>query len=230
MNAFIEAVRVDSDAEEGASPLSFRAIVPEPTKDEYAAMDVARQIECDLCGTTGYRPTTAEEAALVRAGGHEVRWDDSWAKMQWLEEEGWQRRSGATPTPCNACKGTGHRTPTESWYEWRVENWGTKWDAVFDGGSLIDLVFDENADVETSKELRGVDALPGRATYRFDTAWGPPVPVVLAAAERWPMLSFELAYGEPGNNFAGKVCAIGTDVREYDLPIEDVLSAQEMWF
>lgn len=67
-------------------------------------------------------------------------------------------------------------------YDFCCDYWGTKWDAM-----------------QTS-----VDAAPDGLTYYFLTAWSPPTPVVLAASEQFPTLSFELSYGEPSVGFAGE--------------------------
>lgn len=73
------------------------------------------------------------------------------------------------------------------WYGWRVENWGTKWDA---GDSYVEnptATPDGKSEVEVS----------------FDTAWAPPIPFLLKASEIFPELRFSLLYEEPGNDFCG---------------------------
>jgi hypothetical protein len=67
-------------------------------------------------------------------------------------------------------------------YNWRVNNWGTKWDAH-------DVVVDETSD-------RGVD-------FRFDTAWAPPVEAVRELSRLFPDAVIGLAYDEPGMDFGG---------------------------
>jgi len=66
------------------------------------------------------------------------------------------------------------------WYDWRVSNWGTKWDIE------AELVRDEN-----------------RAIYGFESAWSPPETAVMLMSERWPKLKFTLHYWEPGCDFSG---------------------------
>ena len=70
------------------------------------------------------------------------------------------------------------------WYEWRCNNWGTKW----------------NLDNDTE-----LDAGDDWAIFRFDTAWSPPIPFVERASEMFPTLEFQLEYNEPGNNIGGMV-------------------------
>ena len=85
------------------------------------------------------------------------------------------------------------RKPATFWFTWRCQNWGTKWD------------------VEASactKKLEAYDRyeyLRMRATYRFDTAWSPPVHWMHRASKRYPMLSFVLRFNEPGMCIRGQV-------------------------
>ena len=74
-----------------------------------------------------------------------------------------------------------------SWYDWCVENWGTKWDLC-------------EVSIERHDEHR--------ATLNFDTAWSPP----LAAYEKLMEMGFEIEafYYEPGMSFAG-IWENGTD-------------------
>lgn len=83
------------------------------------------------------------------------------------------------------------------WNGWRSENWGTKWN-VEDGARW--------------QSAAGVEHVA------FNTAWGPPLPVLERLAERFPGAEIELAYREPGMGFAGRaVFAIGACVEhEHD--------------
>ena len=73
---------------------------------------------------------------------------------------------------------------TDSWYEWRVENWGTKWE-----GSQNEIYSDS----------------PDELILSFETAWAPPSNWVKRVAMRFPNLSFRLVYMETGNEIAGKL-------------------------
>jgi hypothetical protein len=71
-------------------------------------------------------------------------------------------------------------------YEWCIENWGTKWPA----NSVV---------VEEARECpAGLEVL-----IRFDTAWSPPKPVIVAASMLFPSLVFELRYFDGGAGFRG---------------------------
>ena len=74
--------------------------------------------------------------------------------------------------------------PNFNWYNWQVNNWGTKWD-----------VNPDEADVEINDDLGG-DEL--EAVYSFSTAWSAPIEFYDAITEMFPTLTFD-AYGwEPG--------------------------------
>jgi hypothetical protein len=65
------------------------------------------------------------------------------------------------------------------WYNWRVENWGTKWEV----------------DVNTTRSGKTL-------ALAFDSAWAPPVPVFEAMHARG--FAVRAAYWEPGMAFAGE--------------------------
>jgi len=86
-----------------------------------------------------------------------------------------------------------------NWYDWSVKNWGVKWDA---GEAAF-------------------DASPGRRTYSFATAWGPPAEWARTASAAFPGLSLRLDYDESGMGFAGTLEVAGgatlvDESREYD--------------
>lgn len=83
-----------------------------------------------------------------------------------------------------ALKKYGHK----SWYDWRCENWGTKWDVCCE-----DIDSDANSE---NDELTYV-------SYRFDTAWSPPVEFLKNIYKKYPLLNFRLNYSEPGVAFEG---------------------------
>lgn len=67
------------------------------------------------------------------------------------------------------------------WYNWRMSNWGTKWDVK---ATLED--YDED-----------------RLEYYFDSAWSPPTLWLERVSEEYPALEFRLKYEEEGNGFLG---------------------------
>ena len=70
-----------------------------------------------------------------------------------------------------------------NWYNWNVDNWGTKWDIYQDA----------------FRAMRGV--------YIYDmsflTAWSPPLPFLDALAKQFPGLVVSISFFEPGMQFLG---------------------------
>ena len=90
-----------------------------------------------------------------------------------------------------------------SWFDWRVNNWGTKWDASD--------VYTENS---TETEL----------VYSFSTAWDAPTVWLGKICEQFPLLRFHLSFSEIGNQFQGEmICEKGEVVENY---IKDYVNEQ----
>ena len=70
----------------------------------------------------------------------------------------------------------------DRWYDWRLANWDTKWDA-----------YDVNV----------TDDDPDQLEVEFNTAWSPPEAVCHAMREQFPDLSVSWFYDEPGMEIAG---------------------------
>ena len=81
----------------------------------------------------------------------------------------------------------GTTAPSEepNWYDWAVENWGTKWD--------VDVNIEDMA-----KEITWLS---------FNTAWGPPTAWLKKVAKRFPKVKFQLKYQEDGMCFFGVATA-----------------------
>ena len=70
----------------------------------------------------------------------------------------------------------------DRWYNWRVYNWDTKWDAY-------DVVV--------------TDDDPESVEIEFNTAWSPPEAICSAIREQYPDVSVSWFYDEPGCEIAG---------------------------
>ena len=70
----------------------------------------------------------------------------------------------------------------ERWYDWRIENWGIKWDI-----GDIDLQ----------------DEDPQQLIYTFETPWGPPEYICSALRKKFENLSITWFFDEPGCELAG---------------------------
>ena len=71
---------------------------------------------------------------------------------------------------------------SDNWYDWRVNNWGTKWNSY-----SCELVEQEDDYV----------------VYTFDTAWGPPTGVIEALREQCPDFHISAFFDEPAMEEAG---------------------------
>jgi hypothetical protein len=74
------------------------------------------------------------------------------------------------------------RSATPLWYDWRCENWGTKWQPSVHSVELVGDNF---------------------ASILFDTAWSPPIQVIFQASKMFPETTFTLHYYEGGMCFQG---------------------------
>ena len=72
--------------------------------------------------------------------------------------------------------------PDDRWYDWRIQNWDTKWDAY-------DVVV--------------TDDDPESVEIEFNTAWSPPEAICNQIREDYPDVSVSWFYDEPGCEIAG---------------------------
>ena len=71
----------------------------------------------------------------------------------------------------------------DRWYHWCIDNWGTKWEP--------DIA---SVDGDQDSEMLEIT---------FNTAWSPPQGVVEKMREKYPKLTFQCFYDEPGCEIAG---------------------------
>ncbi len=97
-----------------------------------------------------------------------------------------------------------------SWYDWNVRNWGTKWDvAVNDNDKYPDTELYEDTDNSLG--------------YKFNTAWSPPIEAITKLSEQYPSLEMNLSYEEE-TGWGGEVTLLNgfiTTVEEYDNKCRD---------
>ena len=70
----------------------------------------------------------------------------------------------------------------DRWYDWRVQNWDTKWDAY---------------------DVCVTDDDPESVEIEFNTAWSPPEAICNQIREDYPDVSVSWFYDEPGCEIAG---------------------------
>ena len=72
--------------------------------------------------------------------------------------------------------------PDDRWYDWRLQNWDTKWDAY---------------------DVCVTDDDPENVEITFNTAWSPPEAICSAIREQYPDIDVSWFYDEPGCEIAG---------------------------
>ena len=70
----------------------------------------------------------------------------------------------------------------DRWYHWCIDNWGTKWEP-----DINEIGYEDSEILELT----------------FNTAWSPPQGVVEAMRTKYPKLTFQCFYDEPGCEIAG---------------------------
>ena len=85
-------------------------------------------------------------------------------------------------------------TLTPSWYDWRVDNWGTKWDAA-------DIDGVESSSDKLPKTITGIEEKNSWVSYNCWTAWGPPIPVWQAMHDLG--IEVDADYQDEGGMFEG---------------------------
>lgn len=101
------------------------------------------------------------------------------------------------PTPAyiyqdNLVQGSSEQKNGRNWYDWNIENWGTKWNA-YDTVILQDIPDHPIPDYDGNHTLQAV----------FDTAWSPPTPVVRRLAHDFPDTEIYHEYIDECWNFWG---------------------------
>jgi hypothetical protein len=113
----------------------------------------------------------------LRVSGHPDHVDEFYLDNKTDDEELSLKQSVAAPESLDYDK---------EWYQWNLNNWGTKWDL---------------------KDVR-MDKFEAEIVYYFDSAWSPPEEWLQCVANKYPLLQFHMQFSEGGCDFWG--------VREYD--------------
>lgn len=77
----------------------------------------------------------------------------------------------------------------QSWYDWRIDKWGTKW---------------TESDLNIGQELTNYDSGNSVIAFNFESAWSPPVEAFDKISKDYPNLLFCLYYEECGMCFCGR--------------------------
>jgi hypothetical protein len=87
------------------------------------------------------------------------------------------------------------------WYDWNINNWGTKW-------PLSDVYIGQDDELDSIE-------------FSFSTAWAPPTEAFHTWAESDGRVQFTLEYWEPGCGF------VGTAVYDGDVYTEDYVDCNQ---
>jgi hypothetical protein len=169
-------ILVPLDETETEETLDFNRVTPMPAilKDIVAGSDTRLGVEI-LTGIP--KPDLWGQSCLTIPWVQELGIKTLSDLREWVEKE----RPRALEEGRKAIEAY-HQTGFYDWYDWRVENWGSKWNSYAFG---IDQEADE------------------RLSFHFDTAWSFPLPVLEKLAGMFPALCFECVCFDEGWNFAG---------------------------
>lgn len=178
MRTFVTNQEIIEDGKLGREvPFSFQKIIPMPESLNIEAgskTDDALRYYLALVQDT-LQPD--EQAALERARKKGRRWNRLYQPMTGEEKQQFEDRittgeqAAAMKDGATLLYNLSHYQAT-TWYDWRIENWGTKWDA-----------YDQ-----TSEETDNGNT--GTGNYTFNTAWAPPIPVIRRLAIIFPDIAF----------------------------------------
>jgi len=94
-----------------------------------------------------------------------------------------------------ALHGTNSPSDSPNWYDWCVENWGTKWD-------VYEVEILERSWNDKSPPLALMDHTKAKFTFVCNSAWSPPVPIWEALYEAG--LDVTAFYLDEGHMYCGK--------------------------
>jgi hypothetical protein len=163
---------------------------------------------CDA-DVTIYGSRADLEALLAKAseGTHEVGtdWDTETRKYNKVEQvPNTFSFDNFLPTPPEKLEGDG-------WFDWRIENWGTKWDLVQNETHISPIL--TNNDPNLSHE-----AFIGMG---FQTAWSPALEIFARITEQFPNVLVRYKYVEEGMAFFGLAEIYGGEIDNDQRQITD---------
>ena len=106
-------------------------------------------------------------------------------------------------------------SPSSAWWDWRVQNWGTKWDI----GELEHEIGEGDFSIYVGNNRNGDPKYEKRPYVQitFNTAWSPPEAALIKIGEDYPELCFALQYSEPGCDFEGELVIVDGEITIRDI-------------
>lgn len=95
-----------------------------------------------------------------------------------------------------------------SWYDWSIEQWGTKWNAL-----NTQILNDED----------------GYLALSFETAWTPAIPVYQELSRQFPKVLFSIHYIDEGYGFAGTYQGFAGRLHHHDHTSDIEAFAEEVF-
>lgn len=176
------------DDEVGLGTIDFNKIIPMPESlNIEAGSDTDKGMKAYTCFMQVYTLAGTREDADLEHIPKEA--EDAFLRM----------RTDVTPKQWSLGK-TAYENQSkygaQTWYEWSINNWGTKWNAY---------------------ECSALDLDGESAELSFWTAWSPPHPILMRLAEQYPELSFshEWADEDIGMNCGRREYSEGCFMEEY---------------
>lgn len=93
----------------------------------------------------------------------------------------------------------------DDWYEWNIENWGTKWQP-----------FTQTTHLELNENRNG------HLVIYFETAWSPPMKWWKTIVEKYPRLDFKIEYFDDSLEWKG-VC----ETKDGNIVLDEFISTPE---
>ena len=91
-----------------------------------------------------------------------------------------------------------YESPT--WYEWRHDHWGTKWNACRD---------------EIERDIAEMEDGNYSILYYFQTAWCPPIEIIVALGKKYPDVKIRAEFNSWESGFKGHILMINGEEKEY---------------
>jgi hypothetical protein len=184
----------------------FSKVVPTPDSAFYVISEGQNDFQCGCKQVWVEDDTLPEVKSYTDKDGNDVmRKDGAWRvdgvlvekvlSSNGTIEDDTKMPFGGSPM-CPIHKVKQNSSHPYWWYNWNVENWGTKWNCA-------EIWHDRSDQIN--------NATDGQTSYNFDTAWSPAEPVVAALAEQFPTLSITHRYCEGGMGYAGQVVYLKGD-------------------
>lgn len=182
LDAFIEYVKEDD------APFSLNKIVPMP--------QILRETESGSRQHEGERVLQILEGTFTDASFLALDKQGHWEKCGVNDlasyAEYMQRENPKSIELAKLSRLAVEQTGCKTWYEWALQNWGTKWDAYSQS-------FEDNGD---------------GLVYQFDTAWYIPAPVYDIIIEEFNDLDFTMKYFDEGHGFWGEIFVKNGEISE----------------